>query len=434
MIASGTPIASMENLGMLVRKVNLQSPSLKTIDVNGGLFQNAGSTLTEELAFTLAMANDYLAHLTDRGIDPVVIQQSMRLSFTSGPNYFLEIAKLRAARILWSLLTEAYGMKHTDSSIDIHATTARWNQTLYDPYVNMLRGTSEAMAAVIGGADYLTVLPFNIASGKSTALADRIARNVPIILREEGYLDKVADPSAGSYYLEKLTHELGARSWGLFQEVEARGGFRKASESGWIQQQVLHSAKGKQQQISNGAKKLIGTNAFPNPNETISLKTKKVNPQQPEDAPLDHLHPFRPSSTLEEIRLKVEQLMPRPRAFLLKIGNPNWAISRAAFASSFFASGGYEILDPPLFISTRDAVSEVLKSHPEIIVLCGSDEDVVEKAAEIISSLPPSTFIVVAGDPRNIGKNLEAHGISQFIHRRSSLVETLQVINSIILK
>ncbi len=229
-------MATFDTLGKLVTKARKSGPGLRIIDVNGSLIQEAGGTLTEELAFTLSMANEYMAILTARGIDAADVAAGMQFSLASGPNYFMEIAKIRAARILWRKICEVYGLPAEKSQVRIHSTTSQWNMTLYDPHVNMLRGTTEAMSSILGGADLITVLPFDHPYGKSSAFSDRIARNVQIILRDEAYLDRVADPAAGSYYIESLTDSLAEKAWELFRKTERKGGFRKAFEKGFIQE------------------------------------------------------------------------------------------------------------------------------------------------------------------------------------------------------
>lgn len=433
MTSSGFPVASMENLAGLIQKVVAQSPFLKTIEVNGSLFQDAGSTLVQELAFTLSQASEYLATLTDQGLDPFTVQESMRLNLATGPVFYMEIAKFRAARLLWSQLAEGYGIEPASARITLHATTARWNRTLYDPHVNLLRNTTQAMSAVIAGTDYLTVVPFDDLTGESSSFSRRLARNVSIIIREEAYLDKVSDPASGSYYLEHLTHQLGERAWDLFREVEARGGYRKAYESGWIQQQVRESADRKQKLVNDGQKKLIGTNAYPDSTHTLS-SAEQDSAMIRDHASLDALVPFRASAPLEGIRRSVEERIPRPRIFLLKFGPSNWAISRASFASNFFTSGGYDILDPSEAVSIKNGVEKAYASKVKVVVLCSSDEGYNEISREIVDRLSRHSLIIVAGDPPSSRAHLESLGIRHFIHRSSPMLETLQVINSIALK
>lgn len=429
----GVPIASMENLGKLVQKVYETSPGLRVVEVNAALIQNAGSTLVEELAFGLAMASEYMAILCEHGIDPTVAQDSLQLSLATGSNYFMEIAKLRAARILWSKISEAYGVETSKNIIHIHSTSSQWNMTLYDPYVNMLRGTTEAMSSIIGGADMLSVLPFDYPYGESTPFSDRIARNVQIILREEAYFDRVADPAAGSYYIESLTDSMAEKAWELFRKVEANGGFRKSFESGWIQEMVLESRNKKISQVSSGRGKILGSNAYPNFNETLLETLKKKEDQDQFEADLTPLVPFRVSSLFEELRLQTEQSAKRPRVLLFKYGNPTWLTARAAFSGNFFACSGYEILDQPAFLSVEEGIQVARDSEADLVVLCSSDETYAELGPKVYEALKGQSIVVIAGYPANEIENLKKAGLEHFIHVKSNLLETLREFNTLLL-
>ncbi len=196
----------------------------------------------KELAFSLSMAVEYLSQLTDRGLSADDAASGMRFSFGIGTGYFMEIAKLRAARILWSLITDSYNIGRIAGRMQIHSVTKVWKDTVTDPYFNMLRTQTEAMSAVLGGTDSLTVNPFDIVSGETGEFAERIARNQQLILREEAYFDKVTDPSSGSYYIENLTALVAENSWKLFLEIENNGGFLSALNSGFIKEKLGVSA------------------------------------------------------------------------------------------------------------------------------------------------------------------------------------------------
>jgi methylmalonyl-CoA mutase len=434
MATTGVPVASLENLGRLVRRAGETSPGLRVIDVNGALFQNAGSTLVEEVAFSLAMANEYMAHLTDMGIEPVDAVSTMQMSLAAGSNYFMEIAKLRAARILWSTLCGGYGLDPLSGRIRIHSTSSEWNMTLYDPHVNMLRGTTEAMSAILGGADLVTVLPFDYPYGDTSAFSDRIARNVQIILRDEAYFDRVADPSAGSYYIESLTDSIAEKAWDLFRETEAKGGFRKAFGSGWIQECVIRSKQKKLDRTTSGRERILGTNAFPDFNEMILEQLKTTDKVEVSNPPMAAIRPFRIASMFEEVRLETEKSGKRPRVFLFKYGNPAWMTARAAFSGNFFACAGYEILDRPAHETIEAGIESARKEGAEIVVLCSSDDSYMTMAPVVQQALKDQATIVVAGYPADGIETLQKAGIEHFIHIRSNLLETLKQFNNLILK
>jgi methylmalonyl-CoA mutase len=222
-------------------KDTLCLPHYRNIQVNGSNFTNAGAGVVKELAFSISMAIEYLDKLTCRGISADEAASKMRFSFGTGSGYFMEIAKLRAARILWSLIADAYAPADKEAfRMEIHSVTKVWNDTVDDPYINMLRSQTEAMSAVLGGTNSLTVNPFDMAVNKPGEFSERIARNQQLILKEEAWFDKVTDPSAGSYYIENLTALIAENSWKLFLEIENNGGFISALDSGFAQEQITN--------------------------------------------------------------------------------------------------------------------------------------------------------------------------------------------------
>ena len=433
MVTSGIPIASMENLGRLVDETMRKSPHMRVIDINGASVQNAGGTLVHELAFALAMGSDYLSFMKGKGLDDSQIQNAIQLSVAVGPSIFMEMSKLRAIRILWSALAGAYGLD-PKKSITIHATSSYWNLTIFDPYVNMLRGTTEAIAAILGGADLLTLLPFDFVHGGTSSFSDRIARNVQIIMREEAYLDRVADPASGSYYIDSLTDAICEQAWNLFQEVESMGGFRKAFEAGWIQEQVSAAKRKKLEKYSSGINKLIGSNVFPDSGETIPEHVSLQMPEPAHEAALEPLVQFRPSALFEKVRLDTEKSGKRPRVLLFKFGPPAWAQARATFAANFFACAGYEILEVSPFTSTKEGIKLSREIKPEVVVLCSSDTEYGSFAPVVDQECNEDSLIVIAGFPADSMEELKSKGIVHFIHQKTNLLEKLEEFNSILLE
>ena len=225
-------------IAALVRKTAAYK-HIRVVTVSADIFSNAGSTIVEELAFALSAGNDYIARLTDAGLTVDEAARKLRFSFSVTSNYFMEIAKFRAARMLWANIVKAYNPeKHCAGKMMIHAATSKWNQTVYDPYVNMLRGTTEAMSAVIGGVRSLEVTPFDASFETPTEFSKRIARNVELLLKHESHFDQVVDPAGGSYYVENLTQSIASEAWKLFLEIEEKGGYAEAtrpasSRSAW---------------------------------------------------------------------------------------------------------------------------------------------------------------------------------------------------------
>jgi methylmalonyl-CoA mutase len=234
--------AGFDYLASLTRETALL-PNFRNIQINGSNFTNSGAGVVRELAFSISMATEYLDQLTERGISAEDVASKIRFSFGIGPDYFMEIAKLRAARLLWSLIADAYNSADSKSfRMEIHSVTKVRNDTVADPYINMLRTQTEAMSAVLGGTDSLTVNPFDTAGDIPAEFQERIARNQQLILKEEACFDKVADPSAGSYYIENLTAMIAENSWKLFLETENTGGFMSALNSGFIREKIAGAA------------------------------------------------------------------------------------------------------------------------------------------------------------------------------------------------
>jgi len=405
-------------------------PKFRTIGVNGEMFSNAGATIVQELAFALSMGNQYLNLLTEKGLDVDTIAQNLKFNFGVSSNYFMEIAKFRAARMLWAKIVEAYGPKSLESAkMNIHAATSKFNQTIYDPYVNMLRGTTESMSAAIAGVDSLTVTPFNAAYEKSTDFSDRIARNTQILLKEESYFDKIVDPAGGSYYIETLTNSIAENAWALFQEIEAKGGYVEAFKAGYIQGLVNESANKRNLNIANRREILLGTNQYPNALEKadakISLDTIISKTTKREDAIAEPIRPYRGAEEMETLRLKTDRAEETPKVFLLTIGDLTMRKARAGFASGFFACAGFEVIDNLGFASVDEGVKAAMDKKANIVVVCSSDDEYPQYAPEAFEKLNGKAITVVAGYPASIDE-LKAKGIKHFIHMKSNLIDTLR--------
>jgi methylmalonyl-CoA mutase len=287
-------------------------PHFRTININASNFNNAGADIVQELAFGISMGSEYLAQLTERGISADVAASKIRFSFGTGSDYFPEIAKLRAARLLWSVVTNSFHPAHGENiKMEIHCVTSEWNKTVYDPYVNMLRTQTEAMSAILGGTDSLTVEPFDIVFRHPDEFSERIARNQQLILKEEAYFDKVADPSAGSYYIENLTNLIAENAWKLFLEIEDQGGFLSCLKTGLIQKKLSESASRRKSDIASGKEILLGTNRFPDLDEKapseIDLARVFISPVVGSDLQVEPLKIFRGSEEYERSRLGAEK-------------------------------------------------------------------------------------------------------------------------------
>ena len=398
---------------------------IRIVTVSAGIFSNAGSTIVEELAFALSAGNDYLARLTDAGVDADTAARKLRFSFSVTSNYFMEIAKFRAARMLWANIVKGYApAKNCACKMMIHARTADWNQTVYDPYVNMLRGTTEAMSATIAGVHSLEVTPFDAAFENPTEFSKRIARNVELLLKNESHFDQVVDPAGGSYYVENLTQSIAAEAWKLFLEIEEKGGYTEAYKAGFIAERIKASAAAKDKNIATRRQILLGANQYPNFTEVAGkeITAESVTRKQAEG---NVLVPYRGAMAFEEMRLHVDRSGKEPKAFMLTCGNLGMARARSQFSCNFFACAGIKVIDNTYFKSIEEGVKAALESKAQIVVVCASDDDYAEAAPKIKELLCGKAILVVAGAPA-CAPELEAQGITNFINVKSNVLETLK--------
>ena len=398
---------------------------VRIVTVAGQTFGNSGSTIVEELAFTLSAGHDYLVRLTDAGLDVDAAARKLRFSFSVSSNYFMEIAKFRAARMLWANIVKGYGpAKNCACKMMIHARTADWNQTVYDPYVNMLRGTTEAMSATIAGVHSLEVTPFDAAFEDPTEFSKRIARNVELLLKNESHFDQVVDPAGGSYYVENLTQSIAAEAWKLFLEIEEKGGYTEAYKAGLIVERIKASAAAKDKNIATRRQTLLGANQYPNFTEVAGkeITAESVTRKQAEG---NVLVPYRGAMAFEEMRLQVDRSGKEPKAFMLTCGNLGMARARSQFSCNFFACAGIKVIDNTYFKSIEEGAKAALESKAQIVVVCASDDDYAEAAPKVKELLGGKAILVVAGAPA-CAPELEAQGITNFINVKSNVLETLK--------
>jgi methylmalonyl-CoA mutase len=366
--------------------------------IRGDYFHEAGGTAIQELAFSLSQAVETLAQATQPPSSETVFV------FAIGSNYFFEIAKLRAARLTWSMAVSAFGKGYEKASVArIHARTSVFNKSLFDPYSNLLRITTEAAAALVGGCDSLSVGAFGFDS--------HLSANVQHILREEAYLATVCDPAGGSYYIESLTDSLAKAAWHLFQKVEELGGWSAALKSGWIDQQLAQAKHTKDTAASSRRRTLVGVNNYPN----VAEKTSDA--QAPEPLPNDPFPQSRLAEPFEALRRRTARHAHKigryPKILLLTRGNPKMKVARANFCLNFFGCAGFDLVETEQYADTK----------PDLIVLCSSDAEYLPFAQEVCQST--EVPVLVAGNPKEQIHELQAAGVQGFIHIGSNALETL---------
>ena len=414
-------------------------PNFHLLAVNGKYFNNAGASVVQELAFSLSLANDYLSFSIEEGISVNDLSPRIKFNFAVGSNYFMEIAKIRAARLLWAKIVKEYKPCCDEKTkMFIHSETTEWNKTIYDPYVNMLRTTTEAMSATLGGTDSLTVQAFNQVFSKSDDFSERIARNQQIILKKESYFDKVADPAAGSYYIENLTNSIIDEAWKIFIEIEEKGGYLEALKKGFIQNSIAKVSQQRDMNIALRKDILLGTNQYPNQTETIKDSVKKVQEFPKSEKNTDYvaepLKIYRAGEAFEQLRLKTEnQDGETPSVFLLTYGNLTMRKARAGFSSNFFACAGFKIEDNFGFETVEKGIEAAKESNAKIVVICSSDDEYEIITPEIFKALKDNKTIVVAGYPKKIIQALQDLGIKQFIHVKSNALEMLNEFQNLVI-
>jgi methylmalonyl-CoA mutase len=415
---------------LLLAAVN-ELPRFRVLAVNSHLFSDSGASAVQELAFGLAMAAEYMVKLTDRGHNVPDVAEHLQWNMGVGSDYFMEIAKIRAARLLFSGLITAFDKVHAkDAQVFIHSITTNWNKTVYDPNVNMLRLTTEAMAAVLGGCNSLLVKPYDSWYREPDGFSERNARNIQNILKEESYFDKVVDPAAGSYYIESLTHSLMENAWDLFLKVDEKGGYTKAFVEGFIVDEIIKTTSRRLEMVASKKEVLLGTNKYPSFNEKMigEVDTEIAFPKVRENPNkiAEPLIPLRAAEGFEKLRLETERRKaPHPKVFMLTYGNLAIRLARSQFSGNFFACAGYEVIDNLGFQSAKEGVEAAFAAKADIIVVCSSDDEYPEIAPAVAELVNSKAIVVVAGAPACM-EELKQKGIKEFIHVRSNILETLK--------
>jgi len=362
----------------------------------------AGGNAVEQLGFALAAGVERLTALAATGtVDEAA--RSIEFVYSIGSTYFLEIAKLRAARLIWAQAVAAFGPADPQSALArIHARTTRLNKSVYDRYTNLLRVTTEGLAAAVGGCDKLTVEPFGF--------DQHLAVNVGRILRHEAHVDAVADPAGGSYYVEALTDSLARAAWKLFQQVEAAGGYGKAVESGAIAKALETSRAKLQKAVASRYRTLVGVNNFPD------LKEKTAGATAPAERSAA-FPPYRLAEAFEKIRRRTERHAAKtgrvPKVLLLMRGDLKMRMVRSNFSFNFFGCAGFDVVE----------AEEYVGAGADLIVLCSSDAEYLALAQEVCAAA--GVPVIVAGKPKEQIDALKAAGVAGFIHIQSDAVQTL---------
>jgi methylmalonyl-CoA mutase len=465
---------SMALLADLVAWTDRHAPGLRAITVSTLPYNLAGATAVQELAFALATAVDTLRSLSDHGIPPQTACRHVGFRHGMGRDLFMDTAKLRATRRLWARAVDLCGVDEHGRGAPIHAVASPRVLTTRDPWVNILRTTVGAFAASVGGADILTVLPFDAAIGQPDELARRLAANAQTILREESHLGRVIDPGGGSWYLEKLTNELAEAAWAGFQAIEAAGGMAAALLDGSIATELDRSRSERERALATGHDPITGVSSYPNLGE--SPVDRPVDPVPPDagssgEGPAaelarlftaaneiggdgsviefaieaatagatvaqlaaalratrqpvaaDPLPAHRDAEIFERLRdasdLRLEDEGCRPRIFLANMGAIPAHKPRATFAVNFFEAGGIETIGNDGFATADEAAGAFAVSQTEMAVICSSDSLYPEVVPELARALVErgARTVLLAGRPGEYERSWRDAGVTGFIY------------------
>jgi methylmalonyl-CoA mutase len=437
-------------MAALTRWAATNAPKLQTVCVHSRAWHEAGGNAVQELAYTLATGVEYLRQLNIHGIDINTAAPRIRFAITVGENFFMEIAKLRAFRMLWSRAVVAAVGNEESQKVSLHVRTSRWNKTVVDPYNNLLRNTVEAFAGVLGGCDSMQVGAFDEVTRLPDDFSLRVARNTQLVLQKECDLDHVIDPAGGSWYIETITSELATKAWAAFQDVEKIGGMQAALQAGVPQKAVGSMAEERIKAVMKRRDSIVGVNQYANPTEkplevpatdnkafynrrsqqiashrtslddaenqfVLSCLTAMVGPKGADnvdlcidavtagatlgeitrairitDSPFASITPVcltRAAAPIEGLRAKMNAQPHAAEVFLCNMGSLKEHKARADFSRGFFSVGGYDVISPTGFKTPAEAVVAFAKSNARVAVICSTDENYPALVPALVSGI-----------------------------------------------
>lgn len=441
-----------------LEEANKLLPGLKTVLVNTSPYHNSGANTVQELAIAISTGVYLLQKLMDRGWKLEKALSKMIFHFAIGSNFFMETAKLRAARLLWNKTVEAFGAGEQERKMEISAETSLFTKTVFDPYVNMLRIGNEAFAAVLGGVQYLRTGTFDEALGHGDTFSERVARNTQLILKSEAHLEKVADPAGGSWYIESLTRQLAEKAWEFFLEIDSKGGMMEVLKTGWLQEQIDQIAKEREKDIFKRKKSIIGTNVYANLSEhfreqayteiervfsdkTLADLMAMFSAGEPLSSGIVQLKtarnfspliPKRLSEPYEKLRFRAEKLTnvtgTKPSVGLICLGELKKHKARADFITGLLAAGGIDSVRSGELKDSAAAIDFINSKNISQYVISGDGSDYATIGPELVGEIKkqhPEAKLYLAGLPDGNEADWKAAGIIDFIHLRSDAYQIL---------
>jgi methylmalonyl-CoA mutase len=475
----------LDDMAALVKLANASGDKFSAISIDGCTYHNSGANAVQEIAYSVATGVYYIKELMNRGLGIDEIAKNIHFNFSSGVKFFIEISKLRAARIIWAKIIKSFGGNEDSQKMIIHAFTSKINKTKFDPYVNILRGTTEGLAAVLSGACSLNIGTFDEELGMPSDFSRRIARNVQNILKDEAHLIDTIDPAGGSYYIETLTDKFATESWKIFREVEGIGCIFEALHQGKIQADIEAVVAKRQDNIANRRDVILGTNKHPNLIEKPVEGLVKVTPaeakkhieevksrkktadfagiwkspwneraekmieaysngailadiwlaKEQKDCKTEWSKPipaFRAAELFEGLRNAADTYKAKtgkvPQIYFEAFGLLKQYKPRVDFSTDFFAVAGFDIIVGKGFENATDAIANIGNISAPVVVICSNDDiypEVVPAYAEALKKQKPDIKLFLAGLPKDFVDSFKAAGVDEFIHIKSNVYETL---------
>ena len=482
--------AHYDSLAAAARWATVNAPHLRTVFVRSDVYSNGGANDVQEVASVLATATAYLRALCERGLTIDEAASQIAFAFSMGANFFLQIAKLRAVRPLWAQIVGAFGGSAEAQKMRIHARPALFFKTIYDPYVNMLRNTTEIFSGVVGGIDSFESAPFDEPIRKGDEFSRRIARNVQIMLQEEFGLLQPIDPAGGSWAVETLTRQMKEKIWAEFQRIEKEGGIIAALRAGSLQESVAAVLAARFKNADLRRDRIVGNNMYPNMTETLletrAEDTAALKAQRTADidaylsdidvkhrdealASLRQAHsvdnaveaalagatiaelmtavtegngaetvtaiaPHRWSERFEALRQRTEEYKAEKndnvKIFLANMGPIPQHKARADFTTGFLQVGAFEVLGNDGFKTVEEAADAARASGADAVVICSTDatypEIVPALAPKLHEVLPKARVFLAGAAPKDLLETYKEAGIDEYISVRANCYEILE--------
>ncbi len=427
-VTTGTFDESLVEVTAELVELTSEFPNFKAITISGTEYLDSGANQVQEVAYTLNSLVFLTEKLVEKGVEVQAIFDNLNFELAIGLEYFVEIGKFRAFNNLLAEVTTKYGV--ADFSNTITAKTSIWSKSVTDPETNLLRCTTEAMAAILGNADAVLIDAYDKEFKSPSDFSSRIAGNITTILKEESYFGKVSNPVDGSYYIEEVSSKIAEKALELFQAIEADGGFYTAFENETIQKQIAEIRLKKLKLISQRRTPMVGINKYPNLMETVA--TELLSKGGEENSKV--LTPRRASLEIEAMRRVTEELVAdtnvRPIVQLASYGNLNMRKARAAFAYDFIGVSGFDVHQEESFENAEIAASESAKGDAHVVVICSSDKDYDETAVDFIKAfraINTDKVLLLAGAPKNMDELTEA-GLDGVVNMRTDVLVALSSI------